>query len=440
MFIGRQGELAALARAADSGARLVTLIGPGGVGKTRLALEYLREREACFCDVAGADTEDALALAILGSLGNAEPASLVDALKRRGEMLLVLDNFEQLVRPARASIAQLLRALPELRLLVTSRERLQLAGETCITVDPLRTPTDGESDPFGCDAVRLFLARARATCSEWEPSADDIAPLIAIAHKLDGIPLAIELCAARIAVLRPAQLLELLGQRFELLVDRDRSLRASLDRSWGLLEPWEQQALAQCAVFEGGFTLDAVARVLDEAARPPAPGPLWALEALQALHDKSLVRAYDAAAGARRYRLDDSVREYAADKLRNVHHADRHVRIATSGAWLRQPGGECVELAHRPTLRRLLRRLAIERIERPGRPVGADVLIREAWPDERILQRAASSRLRVALSTLRKMGLGAALQRRPDGYLIHPALSLRLVEEESAIEAVAPAA
>src|SRR5262245_19943829 len=252
MFVGREAELAALARAVESGARLVTLVGPGGVGKTRLALEYLREREACFCDVADADTEDALVAEILRRLGST--GSLVEALKTRGDMLLVLDNFEQLVRAARATIAEL---LPHVRLLVTSRERLHIAGEVCISVNPLRTPAAGESDPeavLACDAVRLFLARAEETCFEWKPSADEIAPLAAIARTLDGIPLAIELCAARIAVLGPAQLLELLDQRFELLVDRDRSLRTSLDRSWRLLEAWQQQALAQCSAFQGGFT------------------------------------------------------------------------------------------------------------------------------------------------------------------------------------------
>lgn len=315
-FIGRTQDLRTLVGLFDGGARLVTLIGPGGIGKTRLAQRYARSWRGdfpggvWFCDLAPARGVDgivnAVALALGVPLGRSDPVQqLGAAIAARADCLLILDNFEQLTVHARATVGAWLRAAPQARLLVTSRELLALTGEHLVTLEPMAV---GE-------AARLFADRVHAA-GVHDPL-DEIA-VSKLVRLLDCLPLAVELAAARASVLTPAEQLRRIGERFRLLTarrgqpDRHATLRATIDWSWELLSPAERHALAQLSVFEGGFTLVAAEAVLDVSA--VAPG-VWVADLLQALLEKSLMRRTSLKS---RWDLLRSVRDYAAEKLTEI--------------------------------------------------------------------------------------------------------------------------
>ena len=325
-FVGRAAELRALAQRLDGGARLVTVVGPGGTGKTRLVTRYGHAwlgdwpGGVVFCDLSdvasleGIQFAVALALGVPLARGDAS-VQLGHAIAARGRCLVVLDNFEQLVAHAPATLARWLDRAAQASFVVTSRERLHLPGESVFVVEPLA---------LADEAVELFAVRARAQAPDFEVTAANRPALAEIVRLLDGLPLAIELAAARVRVLAPAQIVERLRDRFRLLAGargaaaRQATLEAAIDWSWNLLAPWEQAALAQCSVFEGGFTLEAGEALLDLAAWPGAPP---AIDALQALVDKSLLRTWRAA-GAPRHALDEpwfgmylSIHEYASARL-----------------------------------------------------------------------------------------------------------------------------
>jgi predicted ATPase/class 3 adenylate cyclase/Tfp pilus assembly protein PilF len=327
-FVGRADDLRAIARSFDGGSRLVTLLGPGGTGKTRLVLRYARARlgdwsgGVWFCDLSDARSLDgvffAVARALDVRLGADDPAlQLGRAIAGRGHCLVVLDNFEQVAEHAAATLGRWLDMAAEAVFAVTSRERLHLAGEEVHQVEPL---------PLENDAIELFALRARARRPDFRldgASRDSVAEVVRL---LDGLPLAIELAAARVGVLSPAQLAARMRDRFRLLAGargtsaRQATLRAAIDWSWQLLTPWEQEALAQCSVFEGGFTLPAAEGVLDLSAWPDAP-PV--VDAVQALVDKSLLRRWIPAGAFSRHALDEpyfgmyiSIHEYAREKCR----------------------------------------------------------------------------------------------------------------------------
>ncbi len=326
-FVGRAAELAALARTLQDGARLVTVLGVGGTGKTRLAqrmaLAWLGEWPggAWFCDLSEARRLEGICFAVaqaLGvSLGKDDPVEqLGHVIAGRGRCLVILDNFEQVAALADACLGRWLDRAGEARFVVTSRERLHLPGELAFPIEPL---------PVANDAVELFLQRARAQVPGFAPSAAGLPDVAEVVRLLDGLPLAIELAAARVSVLSPAQIVRRLEDRFALLAgargasSRQATLRAAIDWSWALLAPWEQAALAACAVFEGGFTLAAAEAVLDLGAWREAP-PV--LDVVQALVDKSLLRVLGPR-GAHRLDIDEpwfgmylSIHEYAAAQLR----------------------------------------------------------------------------------------------------------------------------
>ena len=311
-FVGREADLRMLARWFDDGARLVTLLGPGGMGKTRLAQRYARGWRgdfpggAWFCDMSTATGVDGIGLAVAQALdvplGRADPVQqLGAAIAARGHCLLVLDNFEQLTACAAATIGVWLQAAPESRLLVTSRELLALPGERVLSLDPLATD----------EACRLFTQRVQAA---GVPHAGNEVAVAQLVELLDRLPLAIELAAARARTLTPADQLRRIGERFRLLAvrggrpSRHATLRATIDWSWALLTATEQQALAQLSVFEGGFTLAAAEAVLDLSASAPQA---WLPDVLQALQEKSLLRR----SAQLRWDLLRSVHEYAAERL-----------------------------------------------------------------------------------------------------------------------------
>jgi len=325
-FVGRACELRALAQRLDAGARLLTVVGPGGTGKTRLVTRYARgwlgdwPGGVVFCDLSDARTADgihhavALALGVPLLAGDAA-AQLGHAIAARGRCLVVLDNFEQVVAHAPATLGRWLDRAAQAAFVVTSRERLQLAGEEVFGVEPLA---------LAGDAIELFVVRARAQRPGFEIAADERAAVGEIVRLLDGLPLAIELAAARVRVLSPRQIVARLQDRFALLAGargaaaRQATLAAAIDWSWALLAPWEQAALAQCSVFQGGFTLEAAERVIDLSAWPQA-GPV--LDTVQALLDKSLLRTWSVD-GPQRQAIAEpffgmylSIHEYAAARL-----------------------------------------------------------------------------------------------------------------------------
>ncbi|MFB6840925.1 BTAD domain-containing putative transcriptional regulator [Streptomyces sp. NPDC056361] len=314
-FVGREPELAALD--ADLGrSRLVTLTGPGGSGKTRLAEEAALRAggpEAWIAELAPLDDPEALPGAVLSALRLREvnlitrdgvplqddpAAHLVEHLARR-PFLLVLDNCEHVVDAAAALAETLLTHCPQLRILATSREPLGVPGESVRPVEPL------PPDP----AHRLFAERARAVRPSFDPVGDG-GTVDEICRRLDGLPLAIELAAARLRLLTPRQIADRLDDRFRLLTSgsrtvlpRQQTLRAVVDWSWDLLDPDERTLLRQVSVFAGGWDLAAA-----EALSPRAA------DALGALVDKSLVVAAPVDGGEMRYRLLETIHEYASER------------------------------------------------------------------------------------------------------------------------------
>ncbi len=296
-FVGRVDELRALARRLDGGARLVTVMGAAGTGKTRLARRYglgwLGDWPGgvFFCDLSEARSLEGILYEVGSALGvpigrGDAAAHLGNALAGRGRCLLVLDNFEQVQEHAAATVGRWLDLTAEVAMVVTSRERLQLRGEDVLALEPL---------PVSGDAIELFRVRAQARQPGFMLGESNRASVAEVVRLLDGLPLAIELAAARMRVLSVGQLVERMRDRFALLSGggaagrRQATLEAAIDWSWQLLEPWERAALAQCSTFDGGFTLEAAEAVLDLRPWPDAPPTM---DVVQSLVDKSLVRTW----------------------------------------------------------------------------------------------------------------------------------------------------
>jgi predicted ATPase/class 3 adenylate cyclase len=314
-FVGRDQALAELARRFDRGARLVSLLGIGGTGKTRLATRFAWAwlgdfpGGAWFCDLAAARSVDGIVQAVAQGLrvplGADDPTQqLGHAIAGRGACLVILDNFEQVARHAEETLGRWLDRAPDARFLVTTREVLGLPGEEAQALPPL-----GEAD-----ATTLFLRRAVAAGLDPRGGDDDCAAAAQLVRLLDGLPLAIELAAARVRVMPPRTLLARMDQRFRLLAagggrqDRQATLRTTFDWSWDLLSDAEKAALAQLSVFEGGFSLESAEQVLDLGACGDGH---WAPDLLQSLVDKSFVRRLDGG----RFDLLSSVQEYAGEHL-----------------------------------------------------------------------------------------------------------------------------
>ena len=332
-LIGRDAEVAALRSSLrEPAVRLLTLVGPAGVGKTRLALAVATALEAEFADgvvvvdLAPVSDPSAVPSAIAQRFGLPErgdelPLTTLTQHVRTKDLLLVLDNFEQ-VRPAGAAVAKLVEAAPTLKVLATSRAPLRVYGEHLYPVSPLRLPDRGSPITVRSldesDAVRLFVARARAVDPAFALQQSNARAVLEICARLDGIPLALELAAARVALLPPEALLARLDRRLELLADgpldrpgRQRTLRAAIDWSYELLDDRERTLLARLAVFSGGWSPEAAEAICD------VDGDLagGVSDVVRALAEWSLVRHERTGGGDLRFGFHETMREYAGERL-----------------------------------------------------------------------------------------------------------------------------
>jgi non-specific serine/threonine protein kinase len=328
-LVGRERELHTLAlRLARH--RVVTLTGTGGVGKTRLALaagpllRTLCPDGVWFVELASGVEGALVAQTVASVLGLPEeaarsPLEVVTAALAGRRALLILDNCEHLVGACAALVGTLVSACPDLRVLVTSRERLNIPGESIFQVPPLALPgldAGGAAELMRFEAVRLFVERARLVDPEFALTAENASAVIELCRRLDGLPLAIELAAARVRLLSVEQIVARLNDRFRLLtggsrttIARQQTLRAALDWSHDLLAPAERTLLRRLSVFAGGFTLEAVEAVCSGSGVEASQ----VLDLLGQLVDKSLL-VVEAAAPFTRYRLLETIWEYGREQ------------------------------------------------------------------------------------------------------------------------------
>jgi len=329
-FVGREAEIAAVSELV-AGNRLVTLTGPGGSGKTRLALQVAAERlmdhgDGVFVIELAPITDPELVPSAIASVLRIEPAAdrplldtVVEALRDR-EMLLVLDNMEQIARAA-PTVAAILAGAPGVRALVTSRSPVRVRGEREFAVPPLRVPDAAHLPPLTelsqFEGVSLFLERARALRPDLDLNADSAPAIAEIVSRLDGLPLAIELAAAKARVLSPQAILGRLGSRLAFLRGGARDLPArqqalfeAIDWSYQLLAPVDQARLRRLGVFVGGFTIETADALL----RADDPD-VDAVEAVEALADQSLIHRLIDDRGDARFTMLETIREFALERL-----------------------------------------------------------------------------------------------------------------------------
>jgi predicted ATPase/class 3 adenylate cyclase len=334
-FVGRDEEMERIAGALRGG-RLVTLTGVGGVGKTRLALQVAAEMlpdfrdGAWFCELATASDPEALVQVVAAAL-NVQPVPtvpldqrVVGALRER-RALVVLDNCEHLLDPVSSLADRILRGCPHVRLIATSREPLDVDGERIVRVRSLPVAEDDTTS----DAMLLFVDRALGVDSDFTVAGDGERTIAEICRRLDGIPLAIELAAARVVAMAPTEIAELLDERFRLLtggrrtaVERHQTLRATVDWSYSLLSETERLVFDRLGVFPGSF--DAAA------ARAVTTGDGvedWDVrDALTSLVNKSMVNTASGPGATTRYQLLETMRQYARERLEHDGESDRRRR------------------------------------------------------------------------------------------------------------------
>jgi len=353
-FVGRRRELAEVKKVLPA-ARLLTLTGTGGVGKTRLALRVAAQTQRAFADgvwlveLAALTDWTMLEQTVADAVGLRDrsarsPREVLVSHLRDKKLLLVLDNCEHLADQCAALAAELLTAAPGLRILATSRHSLHTPGEHIFEVPPLPLPDPDQAtlrELVDNDAIRLFAERATAVAPDFAVSDRDRVTIARICRRLDGLPLAIELAAARRRMLSPTQILQRLDDRFQLLIagsqavlPRHQTLRAVIDWSYQLCSPPEQTLWARTSVFAGGFDLDAAEAVCayDGIERERV------IDLVAGLVDKSILISEEHATGAR-YRQLDTIAHYGRDKLRAAaaeavlprRHRDYYLGLAEGG-------------------------------------------------------------------------------------------------------------
>jgi predicted ATPase/class 3 adenylate cyclase/Flp pilus assembly protein TadD len=330
-LVGREREVEEIVgRLRSEEVRLLTLTGPGGTGKTRLALQVgadlLEEFDdgVFFVSLATITDPELVPSSIAGPLRVRESAEqpLMETIKsylQHKHLLLFLDNFEQVLKGALV-VGNLVGACPKLKVLATSRIPLRLYGEQEFPVPPLALPDQKALPPLEAltqyEAVRLFVERARAVKADFSLTTKNAAAVAEICARLDGLPLAIELAAARVRMLPPQALLRRLGNRLQLLKggprnlpNRQQTLRKTIDWSYDLLTEEERTLLGRLSVFTGGSTLEAIEEICDP------EGGLEALERVESLLEKSLLRREDGTGEELRFAMLETVQEYAREKL-----------------------------------------------------------------------------------------------------------------------------
>ena len=335
-FVGREKEVAAVKELLlRQDVRLVTVTGPGGIGKTRLAVEVANGLVESFpggthfVSLSSLSDPGLIASVIVQALGIREAGgqSLLEILKKnlqdssRAPMLLLLDNFEHLVQAA-PTVAELLATGPNLKIMVTSRAALHVYGEHEFPVPPLALPDTRSVSSvqvlLQCPAVALFVQRAVAAKPDFELNRENASAVTEICARLDGLPLAIELAAARVKVLSPSSMLTRLASRLQLLTggsrdlpQRQQTLRAAIDWSYDLLDAAEQKLFRRLSVFVGGCTLEGAEAVCDT----KGDLDLDLLDGMASMVDKSLVQQVEPARGESRFAMLETIREYALEKL-----------------------------------------------------------------------------------------------------------------------------
>jgi len=403
-FVGRADEIVTLCGLVlGNEQRLITITGPGGVGKSRFALETARrvvygfEDGAYVVPLAGITDLQLVALAIVNAVGARERAdrSLIELLQRtlkNRSALIVLDNCEHLLESVAQVAASIVTACPRIRLLATSRERLRVAGELTFNLSALPYPlvvprTSAEAKAYS--AVQLFLDRASHICADrLEIDESGIAAVAEIVRKLDGLPLAIELAVPMLQVLSMGDLAKQLKHRFRLLATGERdalphhqSLRGMIDWSNERLSEEERALFRHCSVFAGSFSLAAISAVCSDSIHEPD-----VLGLFSALVDKSLIRVVDRAQG--RYELLDVIREYAQHLVRDTaeqnelsrRHAEHYLAVAREARAMSE-GPESLEYFRRLKLdaRNLESALSWALVERGAPDIGAELAIALDW-------------------------------------------------------------
>jgi non-specific serine/threonine protein kinase len=331
-FIGREREID-VARNLLETTRLLTLTGPGGTGKTRLAMQLARSLGddypdgvwfVALADIADPDLVSTLTAQALGlrDLGGGKLNSRVAAALQDRCVLLVLDNFEH-VLGARSFVSDLLAGCPDLTVMVTSRTPLAIQGEQELPVPPLTTPVTDDRDPMESEAVQLFVQRARAVRPDFALDKETIESVAEICRRLDGLPLALELAAARAKLLSPRAMLSRLEHRLDLLrgdatdrPSRHGTMRDVIDWSYVLLTDAERTLFDQLAVFAGGISVEA-AEAVSASPTQRFDSALAVLDVLGSLCNKSLLRHEDQADGEPRFMMLETVREFGLDRLRD---------------------------------------------------------------------------------------------------------------------------
>lgn len=359
-FVGREAELNRVGKALAEH-RLVTLTGVGGVGKTRLALQLAADMVPDFRDgawvseLAPAGEADAMlgivatTFSVQQRVGSTLEESIAEALRNR-ELLWIVDNCEHLIEPVARLVDRVLRVAPAVRILATSREGLDLDGEHITALRSLSLADSSDVDLIvNSDAVRLFEERARAVREDFRVDAANATTVDELCRRLDGIPLAIELAASRVASLGVPEILALLDERFRLLtggrrvaLERHQTLRAAVDWSYSLLRPDEAVVFTRLAVFAGSFDARATRAVVADDSVDE-----WAvLDAIDGLVRKSMVAAEEQPDGAVRYQLLETLRQYARERLEQEgnggewrrRHAEHYVAFSEeAGAGLKTP-------------------------------------------------------------------------------------------------------
>jgi len=449
-FVGRVSELENVRVAVES-ARVVTLTGVGGAGKTRLALQFAAEAQPRFrhgawlCEFAPLTSPDAVG-PLVASVMSVEPgadgdwvAAIVETLASR-QLLLVLDNCEHVLDAVATLTAEIIRGCPKVVVVATSREGIGVPGERMMAVGSLALPRTGDGPDLArtTDAVSLFVSRARDVRPLAADDDDTIMAIAQVCRRLDGIPLAIELAAARTQSLSVAEIARHLDDRFQLLtrgartaLGRHQTLRAAIDWSFDLLDETEQRVLIRASVFAGGFTLEAAAAVCD----PEPRNTLETLDHVDGLVRRSMLIAEEDGTTTR-YRMLETIRQYGAERLEAIGHATETSRAHLdwcaafayeAGEQLRRPDDAAWVTRMEAELDNL--RAALQFAVSLGELDAAQTLLASApagalWANRLGASMAALARTTnsPASKTTSAPTLESAAARRPGGGVLQPAL------------------